>query len=328
MYGMLEIPLPWGPPGMMGASGFCPPDQTYQVFIGHEWPIPYDGTLNLPKSDLEIVHLDRYCTDYLLARGELPYVGITRGSDPPDFVGKALDGQLIRIDCTQLGLRERRLAHSLFKMLRKRLLTEPRERLVHLRGLMIYVSFHQDGGQALPPRRSSAGEVEDVFDAIMDASRDKIRGVAGEPAITERSFLYAIQMVKAVPATEFFRRLGFEIGLNYSTSHSSKTFWNEIARLAAGHDKGTADELLITASAPCRDGFIYPSEEAFAELVFYADRHAIKCNNLRRIVLHSWFNGAITQIFPKYEQIARPMFGGHVAPHLDIGNVPQKGQFP
>src|SRR5215475_7366772 len=211
-------------------------------------------------------------------------------------------------------------------MVRQRLLAESRGNLTHLRGLMIYVSFHQEGGQALPPRRSAEGEVEDVLRAIIGATRDKLLGYAG-PAYTGRSILHAIQMSAAVPATDFFRRLGFEIGLNYSTSHSSVSFWDEVARLALGHDKGSADELVITASAPGRDGFIYPSEEAFAELVFYAHRRPLNCKNLRRVVLHSWFNGAITQIFPKYEQIARPVFAGHVAPHLDIGSMPGDGRF-
>ena len=327
MRSMLAIPLPWGPPAIVGCSGFSLPDPALQMIIGHEWPIPHEGTLGLEKSDLELIHIDRYRTDHLLARGVLPWTEVSRGSDPPDFVAKTIDGQQVRIDCTQLGLRDRRLAQSLFKALRQRLLAEPRERLSHLRGLMIYALFHKSGGQTLPPRRSSVGEIEDILGAIIGADRDELLGMDGDPAHTSYSFLYAIQMAAAVPATDFFRRTGFELGFNYSTSHSTETFWDELARLTAGHDKGTADELLITASAPSRDGFIYPSEEAFAELVFYSLRRQIECRNLHRVVLHSWFNGAITQIFPSYEQIARPIFGGHVTPHLDVGNMSGNGVY-
>jgi hypothetical protein len=293
------------------------------VIINGEWPIP--GVPSADKESMERLHLDRFCTDTLIGTGLLPYGDISPGSDPPDFVGKS-SGQEVGIECTQLTSPVRREVKALFERVRAAIEDTNRDRFRHLRGVNIYMWFDVEGQISKPPRRTDPEFVAEILEGL-DAYRfDPAK--AGLPSLElpnqapdlnihttpSGCRFYGIAMANAVPATPFFVRLGFEIGLAYTTVHTRDDAIDELARLIDGHDHPRTLDLLITVGGPDIAGYVYPSEDALAIFALEEWFLAKRPDHLRIVYLHRWSTGSIVELFPTLRVLVPDLYPGGIRP--------------
>ena len=298
-----------------------------RLIISAETPIhAFPWATPLSKEALEDFHLQKFSTDYCLARGIRPYKDITRGAEPPDFVAHGENGRT-NLDCTQFAASARRQAHALFAAVRAVLYDAPAEDFEHLRGLMVFVWAEGHRGLVdLPPRSS---ERQALLSALRDYRFNPEAGattrLGAMPATAPKLDLQAADggwhflatpMGIGAPVSPFFVRNGFELSFHYSTDHAARDLWGEIVRLVSKHDKAEVDELVVTVGAPDRQGFIYPGEQVLYEFMF---EHSVvtlqPTRHLRRVLAHSWETGRIVQLVPEPAEIAPPLMTGFVPAH-------------
>ena len=129
----------WLPAPFHGMAGNDTLSGEPRLIITSETPIhAFPWQQAITKETLEELHLQKFSTDYCLARGVRPYRNLERGSEPPDFVVDGEQGKT-RLDCTQFAESKRRQAHALFTAVRTTLYDAPPEDYEHLRGLMVFV---------------------------------------------------------------------------------------------------------------------------------------------------------------------------------------------
>lgn len=128
--------LPWGSASAIGMrAALTESPHTEQILFGYEWPIPYSlVSTSMTKEEKEYLHYSRYCTDWLLATGSLPYQSAQEGANPPDLTCTTANGTTIGLDCTQFTIPTRQKANGLFEKMRSAVLREPRQRFAGLRG--------------------------------------------------------------------------------------------------------------------------------------------------------------------------------------------------
>lgn len=300
---------PWGVPSALGLVGRAATDDSARLLIGYEWPVLHGfGVAPVDKPWLERLHLNRYQTHELAAAGSLPYTEVDHGADPPDFRATC-SGEAVGIDCTQLALQERRVAHALFRRLREAVVREPRDRFAHLVGLVVYVWFGV-APRTLPFRSSDRAAVVGLVDALAayrpDRSRlvveDVSQGLPDElPALdlqttTAGATFHAVPLVGGMPGSPFFLGLGFELGFGYTTLHSPTSLRDELQRLISAHDTNKVDHLLISLGAPDRYGYAYPAEDLAASFFLEHWESLVRPRHIRRILLQFWSSGATVAV--------------------------------
>ena len=348
--GIFTAMTPWHATYLTGVIGRTTANPfTSKIIVGFEWPIQIiNAAKPFSKVELEARHFERFRTDMQIKYGIMPFVGVTQTAehqDPPDF-SLELEGKTIGIDLAQLALQSRRAVNAAFSTIRDALLFEPRERFAHLAGLTLYMWF--GGGvndMGLPPRPSSRADIETILKAISNYrfdveafQKDTISGADSLPTrIDHQRFnvsvpgttFYAMPMVNAVPATDFFSNMGFEIGMSYTTEASPEEIWNEIWRLARDHDNALTDILILTVGAPNRDGFVFPAEDYLvsAALENYVP-NIPSLVHLNEVILHFWSSGQVAQVYPQLTagppaypgRFAVPSLGLQLDPPVPLSN--------
>jgi hypothetical protein len=319
---------PWMPPPLQGMAGVDAATGEPRLVLTAETPIhafPWEASVS--KQRLEQLHLEKFCTDFCLAQGLLPYQNVERGDDPPDFVADS-GGIRVRVDHTQFAVSSRRGAHAQFAAVRATLFNAPREDYAHLRGLMVFV--WASGGRGfteLPPR---APEREALLAALrayrFNPEAGLTNGVGPLPVAPDVDLksagtwrFLATPLSVSAPASPFFLRNGFELAFHFPTDHTARSLWDELVRLVTKHDKGTADELIVSVGAPDNSGFIYPGEQTLFEFMLDQPPHEFApCQTLKRVLIHEWETGRIVQFHPQFIEIAPAMMMGFVPAHQPL----------
>ena len=276
MTSMLVRLPPWFSPLLGGFIAHSERDLNDRMwFVTYEQPLQLLAESRSDRWANERLHLDRYCTDFLLRHGESPYERIERGGEPPDFLCSVGDAQR-GVECTQMTVAERRQAFGLFKRVRAavtRSAEQSRSRFAALRGLAVYMRFEGLNGQPeFPPAASDAAAVAEIVDELAKF-RPEIdptwvpSGPLPEqapPVTIARTNLgcsfHAAPLMNALPDTPFFTSTGFELGFGLQTVHRPESAWRQLAEIIERKDRVANDELIITAGGPDRDGYSYPSE--------------------------------------------------------------------
>jgi hypothetical protein len=280
--GISAAMLPWLAPsyaGVIGTSQDTPPEPALAVTF--EWPLSWLRTVNeIPKFDREFLCIRRFSSDQALAMGSHAWANIRPGSDPPDTL-VATDRGDLGVELTSLTLQDRRTVHSLFGLLRRRVLEHEPAVFSHLAGTLVYIWFEEPGGAELtmPFRRTDTVAVDEVIRELAGYQPDLSRMwlPTGPPpqqapplpltTTPAGAKFYAIPLVMSAPSTMFFTMAGFELGLAYTSFLTVTTAWNEVQRLVDDHDKPGVYILLIMAGAPNQRGDIFPAEEAVAAFI-------------------------------------------------------------
>jgi hypothetical protein len=325
--------LPWNTLSVVAMQGHPNSDpEAMELLVAFEWPIPYwtvmDGPMN--KEAVERLHLERYCTDRLLAGGQLPYTQLNRGGNPPDFEAELPGAANLAVDATQLTVADRIAAQAQFERVTAAVLAAPRRDFAHLRGHFLYLWFSQPEGDGRPHRNSEA--VDGIVAALREYEPDTSwteRDTSGLPEQMPETDLqstssgcnfYAVKLRNAVPASAFFAEMGFELVLAYQSTHRQDAAWLELRRLVDRHDKPEIDHLVVTVGGPKSNGLAYPSETLLfdAALALGVPSLRPEPKHLSKVVLHSWGDGRILDIYPE-PVIWPPLYqGGYVAPHYSM----------
>jgi hypothetical protein len=290
----------------------------YHLLISYEQPIPYFDPVSLmDKTSTENLHMGKYCTDYRITNGNLPYSNLrTNKNDPPDFIA-VHSGEEVRIDCAQFTIEKHRTAQALFNSIRKTALSEPREKFDHLSGSLVLMWFRDGDSLGLPPRASDDQQVKQIIEALarytVDHSGLILPGGSLPPlmpSLNEQTLpggctFYSTPITPEVMSSRFFMMIGFELGLVYGTSHTSTSAWEEIGRLVTNHDQAVIDDLIITAGAPGRDGIGFVSEYALARFMLRRPQMIAPPSHLRRVMIHLWQTGEIVQLFPELKSMTQ-----------------------
>jgi hypothetical protein len=326
--------LPWQMPGLWAIRGRPADDPTKEIVsISFEWPIPHWASFSneVAKEALERLHIERCCTDHLLAHGQPLYTRLDRGDDPPDFVAAMPDGTSTALDATQLRTSARLAAQGQFERIRTAMLEQPRDRIAQLAGHQVYLWFATERGLGLPNR--TAGATDEVVDALCAYTPDTSWLLAqadaeGIGTFTESDIqdaagcqFYAADFREAVPATEFCARTGFELALGFQTTHGMDAAWIELARLVEQKDKPEIQTLIVSVGAPNRRGIAYPSEEFLLDLALQTGLPEIAPNHLESVIVHSWTTGRAIQVYPTPARATGPVYAGHAVDHYPLANA-------
>jgi hypothetical protein len=322
--------LPWGSPGLYALSGHSPDDQSATVLeLAYEWPIRWLLSVDsVGQYDLEWLHVQRFRSDYLLATGQLPFVNVRPGNDPPDVLADTPEGTL-GIECTRLALRDRLAAHGLFQAVRQRIGQVPPENFAALHGHVVYLWFN-DGDSALsrPFRASDEAAAADLVQELAgyrpntgdlwitgSALPDRAPPLPMQSTSAGASF-YALPFVNAVPDTVLSNYAGFELGFAFTTRHEAAAEWGHLIGRIVEKDRPGSDWLLISAGAPDNRGFAHPGEEAVATLLLKAQQATrLDLQHIRRVTVHVWSTGEAFDIWPKQALLFGPLYRGAAPAH-------------
>ncbi len=327
---MVVRSAPWLPPPLHGMIGHDTETKESRILITSETPIhaiPWYSSVT--KEKLEEIHLEKFGTDFCLARGIFPYHNARRSDEPPDFIVDGEDKKEIKLDCTQFAVSARRQAHALFTAVRTALFEAPPNHYEHLRGLMVSVwASGKRGFNDLPPRSPERKAfLEALRNYRFNPEAGITTGLGPAPIVAPQLDLHstdggwhflATPIGVSVPASPFFCRNGFELAFHYPTDHRAKELWGELARLITKHDKPEIDELLVTVGAPDYNGFIYPSELVLYDFMLENFNITLALRHIKRLFIHSWETGRIIQLWPESSEIAPPMEIGFVPAHYPL----------
>jgi hypothetical protein len=282
------------------------------IILGSDAPIQiFRRDSRIDKETLERIQLEKFRFDSLLRSGEVPFEDVRQGSDPPDF-SVLVDGQTSHLDCAALALQNRRTAYQLFRSLRHEIMQFANSvDFGSVGGCVLHITFGE--GASLPPKRGDKQALKKIVQSIAEFPDQRqeiakltsaILAQGGMPKRLPLDILtgeapdsLASFSVNLVPdgslAGTFYEATGFEcaLGMSFEVTHDS-TF-AELSRVISQHDQESIDHLLITVGGPDREGYVYPGEEFLHR---FARGHHPTCTHLRRITLHSFMTGEITDL--------------------------------
>jgi len=321
----------------MGSSGTLTelPEQRVAA-VAFEWPQQQLVTPNgFSKQDLERLHIERFRTDFTLLTGQLPFYNLAQtpeNQDPPDFTFD-IEDRREGLDCIQLTIPSRRQINATFRVVREAVLRADRQRMSHLVGHVVYMWFHEDDMRApvrMPPRGLHSTEVQLIIDALANYQidpeaftfdpREHPEGMPQQINAETLNFsedlpgltFYAMPMSRCVPETYFYYRMGFELGMAYSTLDRPDDIGSELIQKLISHDREQTQHVLVTIGGPDRYGFTFPAETYLAEQMLLKPPALPKLEHIKEVALHFWHSGQIVGLLPQYSASNALFPGGYV----------------
>jgi hypothetical protein len=325
---------PWTPLPMLqllstrdGSNG----EQDYVCHVVNEFPYSQLGIVEeLTKQQIERIHIDRFATDYCLGTQSPPFSHLEAGNDPPDFIATTGDGPR-GIECTRFTNRFRQSAQALFEKVRKTVKRLDPSDFGHLRGLMVFIGFAGELKAGLPPKQYDDSSRKLVIQALkdfeFDYSRSLVSAPGGMPQIAPMVnfekhggfFVHATPICEAVPASLFFMRQGFELGLAFSSEHIAKDLEADFLRMISKHDQEGVDDLIISVGAPDTQGLVWPTDTSlFFFMTQFSCPNVERPRHLKRVLAHIWETGAIIEFFPERKEIQSNLYLGLNPSHYPI----------
>lgn len=320
---------PWVYPATEGFEGTRPATGESVIIVMGEMPLHFFTWLRpVTKEELEELHLQKFLTDFCIATGTRPYLELSRGSEPPDFVCQTPNGTR-RVDCTQFIVGSRRAAHAMFRSIRSAIFDAGPDRFSHLCGLLLWVWADTKRARLDLPLRAPARQ--ELLDALADFEFQPDAGVSSGSDLPQEApnfhihrsssgwRFYGIPFMNALPTSPFFIKMGFEIAFNYPTEHSAPELWAELERVILQHDQSSVDDVVISVGAPDRDGYIYLGEDALFEfMVREMPMPALTLAYTKRVLVHRWESGEIVQLYPAVETIGGALYQASVSAHQPL----------
>jgi hypothetical protein len=313
---------------MTGATTGPKPEPALAVVL--EWPLTWMRTAApIPKFERESLCIRRFSLDQGFATGKHAFENVEPGGDPPDATVDTTSGR-IGLEATALTVGNLRRMQARFMALRRRLEGAEPARFARLAGRIVYVWFERETPDSAALGRPHSGTDTAALDELIDAFARYQPKTADElltpslreapaPKLEETSAgarFYAVPMVNVAPGTMLFSRMGFEIGLAYTTFVTAQSAWGEVQRLVDSHDQAGVDVLLVTAGGPDADGNVFPSEEAAANfLVAHPIGLSRKPEHIKIVYLHLWGVGQATELYPHVAPLYGPLYESMVPLH-------------
>lgn len=286
-----------------GEEGTIVSDQPQRVWRGRA-----------SKQDMEWAHLGKFNED-LANSGYSRLVNIARGADPPDFTVYENGRGPIGVEGAALIVERRRRCFHLFRELRARLLARPPQvDFSRMRGCVIGIHFKDDQ----PPKRTDSRTLDKIIHLLADFDPpiQRIRAnphVAYWPRTGDDVTLLVEHYWGEQLKSHFAAQLGFELVPHWNVPIWDNEVMTALQETIAQHDKPGVDVLLVTTSAPDRDGWQWPSDNVAFDIVTRNASQIPPPRNIQAITLHDYLSGKIFKVWP---QRARALEGPD-APLLD-----------
>lgn len=265
------------------------------------------GTLD--RVTVEFLHLQRFCSDHLIAHGVNPYPHRILPRNPPhsDFLVDIEPDKSIGVDCVQFAIEQSKMAHALFGRLKKDMARRTDDRaLSGLRGQTVFLGFGVGEKSGLPPKSWDSTRMSEEL--LSELALYAAGAKADQPSQSEigedrhpnlhvartRSgvMFYSAPGLFRAPSS-FAVEHGFEVALLYDFTLNISDEWERLRLLIEGHDNPGFDHLLVSIGAPDRDGVFFPAAvEVFWEMLRFPEE-VRKPKYVRRVYLHEWGSGRI-----------------------------------
>lgn len=330
---LTSVPTPWGAPLFYEMRGHDPDDVLLKQFVlATEWPIPeIDIRETQTKQENEQFIIDKIQNDCFFANGKNIFDGLERGGDPPDYYFEK-DGKKRSLDLSVLTLRGRREINAGFAKIKQTIERSESKLFQHLRGYVIY--FWWRGMDAISKPHLTQESLRSIFETLHKYKPQPIVldyfspfGEHPEMHVAEGLnglYIYAVPMHMAAPKSRFFLKMGFELGLAYTTHFSCDELINEFDRIVARHDKDACDTLVISAGAPDRSGLRFLTEERLIHFLIEANYQPKKTKFISEILVHQWTTGTVFKVEEKLTEIIRGRFqSGFLLSHSPLPPIQQ-----
>lgn len=323
--------MPWHAPSFLGLKGRLSADSNERVLVvASEWPNSWLRTVQrLSQEEQESFHAYRFRTDHTLATGEVPFVGVSKGNDPPDIVATTKDGP-IGIECMTFSLGQRRRAQGLFRNIRQMVAANP-DSFLHLAGSVVHMWFSdEDSVLTRPHSQNDRVSAEKLARALaqyrpngeeMLRHRDEIPEQApdfGFVTTEAGATFYSVPMAGAAPVSGLFSLLGFELSMSFSTLHSEKEEWRSLQEKIKRKDKPGNDWILISSGAVDPVGELHPAEDVLADFLLQNPQPVGPLEHIKRVTIHMWSTGLAVDIWPERRVLFGPLYSGSVPVHQPL----------
>ncbi len=280
------------------------------VISAMETPIRVSEADRLDKEVVERAHLERFRCDYLVRQGEMPFDGVERGGDPPDFVVRKGSAR-IGVDCAVLTVGQRRRGYRRFLEFLAHVAAQDPGPFAALRDCIVTTWFNvevSDGG--LPPGAHERALIDEMTDLLRTArpDREKIAAFNQEVAVSGFPETFpadlgnihtasdgsGFNIAPVTPGTlqgTFAEQMGFACELNMSVQVAESDLRDEIQRLINKHDQPMIDHLLLTVGGPDTYGLRYPGEELVARMLLAGAATGLAAQRLKRVTVHLYTEG-------------------------------------
>ena len=310
--------LPWHAPSILALSGHAEGKPSERVMvISTEYPIPWiRSAQRISQEEQESLHVHRFRTDHILGTQTVPFVGISKGNDPPDVVVTDESGQ-IGLECMTFSLAQRRRAQGLFKNVRKSVMANP-DSFFALAGHVVHMWF-KDGDTILtrPHTQNDARAAENLARALAEYRPDNTELLRPRSELpqqapelnfettTNGATFYSVPIAGAAPTSPLFTLAGFELSMSFNSFHSESDEWHALRARIKRKDRPGNDWLLISSGAVDQSGEIHPAEDVLADFLLRSPQPVGPLEHIKRVTVHMWSTGQAVDIWPEY----RPLFG-------------------
>jgi hypothetical protein len=310
-----------GEPSLIGLRGTNSEGEGILV-IGSEQPIPF--TTIRHKAEVEALHVERFRVDCRARGGGEPFTSVRPGLDPPDFFVRAQESseKEMGLECTRLANGERLSAQAQMDRLERELLAAPRESRSRIAGCVVRVRIFDPATLMGPPFKSGDPRLNEIVELVLSLDPETSQLPDGpfppqlppEAAAQTPTGAAGASITSLTPGhrpSPFMRRSGFELVLDFTTTHTTTSVAQTVAEVVEKKDIEVNEILLITAGGPDRLGLIHPGEELVAGLLLdgIADLD-LRPSPLRRVVLHRWAAGDAWEIHPTRRRVVAPQAHG------------------
>jgi hypothetical protein len=294
-----------------GGRGFPPPALGALVRTTDDFPedvlllsmeVPIQSLQkDVTKDELERACLARLISD-LAARRIASWSVVGRGADPPDFIVND-NGNELGVELTSYTSAQRRQAHAEFRRVRADLLRVGPAKFEHLSGHLLYYWSHESLRPGSLVHRSDRSSIVDglsvyrIAPPVLGSPAEPFRQVLPDPhAGNAEPWRYLATRWEG-PPSEFFKIMGFDIGLCIESAHTATGATKELARLISIHDKHGCDTLVVQVGAPDTAGMTYATDEVIAELAIGQLRtNGVVAKHISTVLIHFWRNGSFISV--------------------------------
>lgn len=253
------------------------------------------------KKAMEFEHLQHFKALVKQQHPEHGFSLVGDGADPPDFKIRRGE-QIIGLELTMYTPHQRREQLKFFAKLQRKV-GEMLDggRIVGLSGIQIELSFGKLGGRPKPISDKAREDLIESFIGLTKKPREQLSGnwdlgytpypLGQEGSVENGTLHWHVSTVSDAPlrGSALANATGFELTYTHREDTSPEEISAQIQDCIASKDKPGADELLISAGAPDREG-LQISAEAECLSMFMQNWHGLPVTPtyLKRVFLDVW----------------------------------------
>jgi hypothetical protein len=185
---------------------------------------------------MEILHVERFRVDCRARGPGEPFSSFRPGSDPPDFLVRMADptSDEVGLECTRFAIEERLAAQAQMERIEHALMEAPRERRARISGCSVRVRFQDPATSLSMPFKSGDDRLKEIVKVVLDldpmstqlpdSPLPKQLPTKVSTSTTSKTANASItKLGRDHSPSRFMSRSGFELVLDFTTTHTAKS---------------------------------------------------------------------------------------------------------